>query len=631
MNSKVNDSRKALVDQIIQAMETEGLAWKRGWSSLGPQHNPVSGAVYKGGNRLRLAMAARLNGYDDNRWVTFNQAKDQGWKIKAGSRGTQLEKWIFDKEEKVTDPVTGEIHKERVPLEAPVVNIFYVFNAAQVEGIPEQESRETYEHDADKKALARAVLGSSAARIEYNNGDQAYYSPMEDKIVLPEEKYFKSAEEFLSTGVHEMGHSTGHESRLARPIQNTFGSEAYAKEELIAELASAFVQSDLGVSLPDGINNNAAYLKSWISMISENANVLFVAAKEADKAAGMIMEGYERCREEAFERIRETFRLPEASERTLSQIFMLEQLYGAELTPDRFDKLQERIREVPENWPENIRKEVEELKQSIQAEQAAAPQHTEESAKAVREMEVPEMNPAAEPVVTILWSESPDLKEGEQFPLSEANALMKVLDQECYKAEEKRYEKTKFEIDFVYHGEPLTYEGRHDMGDGDGSLIDHIEAYHRDFLEDPSWRAQVISQGGEAAWEEDQAQRLGMLKEFVPYLKEHCRLSMIEQIAEAQLRKGGLSQEAADDHNAIIQYVYDSRKQINQGDYERRPFPRMKQRSEELEVYWEKVEKELAEEAKAAGMTVGEYSRNGYEAVKPDSDKGQEDEMQLIL
>ena len=106
---------------------------------------------------------------------------------------------------------------------------------------------------------------------------------------------------------------------------------------------------------------------------------------------------------------------------------------------------------------------------------------------------------------------------------------------------------------------------------------------------------------------------------------------MIEQIAEAQLRKGGLSQEAADDHNAIIQYVYESRKQINQGDYERRPFPRMKQRSEELEVYWEKVEKELAEEAKAAGMTVGEYSRNGYEAVKPDSDKGQEDEMQLIL
>ena len=167
----------------------------------------------------------------------------------------------------------------------------------------------------------------------------------------------------------------------------------------------------------------------------------------------MIMEGYERYREEAFERIRETFQLPEASERTLSQIFMLEQLYGAELTPERFDKLQERIREVPENWPENIRKEVEELKQSIQTEQAAELPHTEEPVKEVREMEVPEMNPAAEPVVTILWSESPDLKEGERFPLSEANALMKVLStRNSCKAEEKRYEKTKFEIDFVYHG-----------------------------------------------------------------------------------------------------------------------------------------------------------------------------------
>ena len=77
MNSKVNESRKALVDQIIQAMETEGLAWKRGWSSVRAGHNPVSGAVYKGGNRLRLAMAAQLNGYEDNRWLTFNQAKEQ--------------------------------------------------------------------------------------------------------------------------------------------------------------------------------------------------------------------------------------------------------------------------------------------------------------------------------------------------------------------------------------------------------------------------------------------------------------------------------------------------------------------------------------------------------------------------
>ena len=106
---------------------------------------------------------------------------------------------------------------------------------------------------------------------------------------------------------------------------------------------------------------------------------------------------------------------------------------------------------------------------------------------------------------------------------------------------------------------------------------------------------------------------------------------MIEQIAETQLRKEDLSPEAVEDHKAVIQYVRDSRERINRGDYERRPFPRMKQRSEELEVYWEKVEKELAEEAKAAGMTVDEYARNGYEPVKPYPYEGLEDEMQLIL
>ena len=146
-------------------------------------------------------------------------------------------------------------------------------------------------------------------------------------------------------------------------------------------------------------------------------------------------------------------------------------------------------------------------------------------------------NPAAEPVVTILWSESPHLKDGQQMPLHEAEAIFKELDSARRHEREQPgytghwYDKTKFRIDFTMQGQPDSYEGRQDFGDGDGSLIQHIRGYHEYYAQDESWKNHVLHHEGPEAWEADKTQRDMLLHEFVPYMELHCNLAAMEQEA----------------------------------------------------------------------------------------------------
>ena len=156
------------------------------------------------------------------------------------------------------------------------------------------------------------------------------------------------------------------------------------------------------------------------------------------------------------------------------------------------------------------------------AEQALA----ERNAAADSEKELPpSLDPAVQPVVTIIWSESDKLQEGEQLPLARADALFKALDEEKRTEREKPgytggwYDKTKFRIDCTFAGERDSYEGRQDFGDGDGSLIDHIEAYHEYYANDESWQNYVLHNQGAESWEQDKAEREMILSEFVPYMR----------------------------------------------------------------------------------------------------------------
>ena len=230
-------------------------------------------------------------------------------------------------------------------------------------------------------------------------------------------------------------------------------------------------------------------------------------------------------------------------------------------------------------------------------------------------------NPAAEPVVTILWSESPHLKDGQQMPLHEAEAVFKELDSARRHEREQPgytghwYDKTKFRIDFTMQGQPDSYEGRQDFGDGDGSLIQHIRGYHEYYTQDESWKNHVLHHEGPEAWEADKAQQDMLLHEFVPYMELHCNLAAMEQEARRPLRSGEtLTPEQTAYFNAVLDYVKECRPLLNQGQYHLPEPPQLADFDQSLQDYKKQIEAELEQEAAAAGLTVEEYVASDYEA-----------------
>ena len=275
---------------------------------------------------------------------------------------------------------------------------------------------------------------------------------------------------------------------------------------------------------------------------------------------------------------------------------------------------------------ETIRKAANELITDIDGHLAQLQQEREAKQEAEQpqeqqtpdQTEAPSLDPTAEPVVTVLWSESPHLKEGQTMPLHEADALFAKLDAE-YSAG-MGYDKTKFRIDFTFRGQPDNYEGRQDFGDGDGSLIQHIQSYHEYYAQDESWKNHVIAETGLEGWEQDKVERDVLLGEFVPYLKLHCNLSQMEQEARRPLHSGEeLTPEQAAYFHAVLDYVQECRPLLNQGQYQLPEPPKLSDFDQTLQDYKEQVQAEIAQEAAAAGVTVEEYAAAGYEAPQQDS------------
>ena len=234
----------------------------------------------------------------------------------------------------------------------------------------------------------------------------------------------------------------------------------------------------------------------------------------------------------------------------------------------------------------------------------------------------------AEPTVTILWSESPQLREGETIPLSRANTLIAGLDEANLAS--PGYDKTAFRIDYVMNGTADHYEGRQDLGDGDGSLVEHIEQHHTYYLNDKEWENYLLRNEGKEALEADKEHRAMLLNEFIPYLKLHCNLSEMERIAGEALQSGeNLAPTETAYHTAIQAYVAECRGLVNQGEYNLPPVPQLKDFDVELAAYKEHVKEEIAQEAAAAGMTVEEYAANGYEPyAAPEPEAAQNAEPQ---
>lgn len=300
----VMENRKELVNHLIEQMEIGNISTRAAWNNLfcSSPYNPVSKVSYRAGNRLRLMLAAAMNGFTDPRWMTFKQASDNNYKILPGSKGVLLEKWIFYKDKPlldenknpVIDAASGKPIIQRELLKTPYVNYFRVFNGEQISGLPELTLPQINKDSIYQ--METQFINSSKCPIYYENINCAYYSPGEDAIHLPLKEAFKNNEARLSTLLHEMAHSTGHKDRLNRDIQNKFGSIDYAKEELNAEISSLFLESDLGIRLEvnsELLEDHADYVKSWISLLKDDPNELFRACAAADKISEYLMKNYE--------------------------------------------------------------------------------------------------------------------------------------------------------------------------------------------------------------------------------------------------------------------------------------------------------------------------------------------------
>ena len=224
----------------------------------------------------------------------------------------------------------------------------------------------------------------------------------------------------------------------------------------------------------------------------------------------------------------------------------------------------------------------------------------------------PALDLTAEPVVTIIFTESPHLEIGQQMPLHEADALFARLDAEHRGG--GYYDKTDFRIDFTFQGEPHSYSGRQDFGDRDGSLIEHIREYQTFYLNDEKWKDHLTRQGGPEAWAEDHASREAFLTEIIPYMELHCNLSRLEQEAQTRLASSDtLTPEETAYYGALVDYAMECRPLLNHGE----PLPEMPKLTDfdqSLQDYKAQVEAEIAQEAADAGMTVEEYAAAGYEA-----------------
>lgn len=280
------DTYQIITDTILAKLET-CQPWERPWSgpNLSMPTNANTGKEYRGTNIVTLWVSAQIAGYDVNEWATFKQWAERGASVRKGEKGTPV-LW-FQMLERRGENAGAESGEEAGLV--PCARISWVFNAAQVEGYTPTEAREPGQVDSIEQA--EALLLASGAKISHG-GNQAYYRPSTDEIVLPAKESFTATststatENYYSTAFHELTHWTG--PKLNRDLGKRFGDEKYAAEELVAELGAAFLCAKIGIS-SEPRDDHASYLASWIKVLKNDRKAFIHAASKASEAVDYLL------------------------------------------------------------------------------------------------------------------------------------------------------------------------------------------------------------------------------------------------------------------------------------------------------------------------------------------------------
>jgi len=274
----MHDLYQQVSDKIIAALESGVAPWVKPWNAAaahnGAPYNAVSGKAYRGIN-LALLYAPQ---YASNAWMTFKQAKDLGAHVRKGERGSMI---VFYKPFAVKDrnakPDADGNQPERL---IPLLKSFHVFNVEQIDNLPQGYAAPV----SIRPPMPADSLLSQATIV--HGGDRAFYQPSQDFIRLPQPDQFRSLADYQATALHELTHWTGHPTRLARDYGKRFGDQAYAREELVAEIGAAFLCARCGL---DGQLQHPEYIAGWLKVLKEDKRAILTAASHAQKAADFIL------------------------------------------------------------------------------------------------------------------------------------------------------------------------------------------------------------------------------------------------------------------------------------------------------------------------------------------------------
>ena len=284
-----SDVYSRITDRIIAELEQGVRPWLKPWNAdhaAGRISRPLrhNGIPYKGINVVMLWWAATAKGYSAPLWLTFKQAQELGGHVRKGEAGELVV--YADRITRTETDAKGEETERSIPF----LKGYTVFNAEQIEGLPAH-----YYAKAEPPALtsperceaAERFFAATKAEIRHG-GTRAYYAPSPDYVQMPPFETFRDAESYAATLAHELTHWTKHESRLARDFgRMRHGDEGYAREELVAELGSAFLCADLGIT-PDVRPDHAAYIASWLTVLKGDKRFIFTAASHAQRAADFL-------------------------------------------------------------------------------------------------------------------------------------------------------------------------------------------------------------------------------------------------------------------------------------------------------------------------------------------------------
>lgn len=290
MNKKA--LHEELAEKLISELEKGTSPFQKPWnndaSSFEFPFNPVTNKEYRGVNSLWLMMQNE----PDPRWMTFKQAQSKGWNIEKGAKAkdivfftTTVERDKLDEKRKPIFDENGKKIKVKIILDTPIISTAKVFNAKHVLGIPAIEKSTTYEWKENENL--DQLVKNSGVKISHG-GNDAYYSPNSDRIQLPHKHQFPEAQNYYAVLLHEMGHWTGHRSRLNRDFSGGFGTPEYAKEELRAEIASLMIESKY--NLPHNFGNHASYVENWIQVLKNDPLEIFKASSDAQKITDYIVQ-----------------------------------------------------------------------------------------------------------------------------------------------------------------------------------------------------------------------------------------------------------------------------------------------------------------------------------------------------